>query len=298
MSRNPLQNGETWEQYFTRHAILDGRGNMDGFFVPLSVAMIAVETLSPKDEEQWAQMSFNALTSYFKDEDKEEVKSGIKRIKSYLKSIENFEKWLVSNMSALKEYYATIIGSNSLSYIDNPTLTPEGIRVEVNGEYHMIPYEALYNLAELQKQEADKKIKEEKLCTLQFSRQARTNELEDLERLKQRFSVFIVLEEVIKRQKELHVELYEIETAINRLNGVFVGRRVDMGGVASDRKPGDYWKIVNGFHGITPNGIHCNLPGTITEFHDRTITVESPLSVVQDGKTWRGYLRFGIWEAA
>jgi hypothetical protein len=34
---------ENVEEYLRKHSVLDGMGNMDGLFVPLSVAMIAVE---------------------------------------------------------------------------------------------------------------------------------------------------------------------------------------------------------------------------------------------------------------
>jgi hypothetical protein len=34
---------ETVEQYLLRHAVMDGQGNIDGLFVPLSVAHIAAE---------------------------------------------------------------------------------------------------------------------------------------------------------------------------------------------------------------------------------------------------------------
>lgn len=34
---------QTAEDYLRRHAVLDGRGNMDGMWVPISVAMIAIE---------------------------------------------------------------------------------------------------------------------------------------------------------------------------------------------------------------------------------------------------------------
>lgn len=33
------------EQYLVSYAVLDGRGNMDGMFVPLSVAMIACQAV-------------------------------------------------------------------------------------------------------------------------------------------------------------------------------------------------------------------------------------------------------------
>lgn len=36
-------NAETTEEYLRRHSVLDGRGNVDGEFVPLSVAMIAIQ---------------------------------------------------------------------------------------------------------------------------------------------------------------------------------------------------------------------------------------------------------------
>ena len=41
----PMKYDETVEQYLYRHSVLDGMGNMDGSFVPLSVAMIAVEKI-------------------------------------------------------------------------------------------------------------------------------------------------------------------------------------------------------------------------------------------------------------
>jgi len=34
---------ENVEDYLRKHSVLDGQGNMDGSFVPLSVAMIAIE---------------------------------------------------------------------------------------------------------------------------------------------------------------------------------------------------------------------------------------------------------------
>lgn len=34
---------ESVEEYLTKHAVLDGMGNMDGYMVPLSVAMIAAD---------------------------------------------------------------------------------------------------------------------------------------------------------------------------------------------------------------------------------------------------------------
>ena len=37
------QENETVEDYLRKYAVLDGHGNMDGEFVPLSVAHLAVE---------------------------------------------------------------------------------------------------------------------------------------------------------------------------------------------------------------------------------------------------------------
>jgi len=39
-------NAETVEEYLKQHSVLDGKGNMDGHFVPLSVAHLAAELLA------------------------------------------------------------------------------------------------------------------------------------------------------------------------------------------------------------------------------------------------------------
>lgn len=38
-----LEEKETVEKYLYENSVLDGKGNMDGSFVPISIAMIAVE---------------------------------------------------------------------------------------------------------------------------------------------------------------------------------------------------------------------------------------------------------------
>lgn len=57
---------ETVEEYLTRHAVLDGQGNLDGYFVPLSIAMIAIDLVSQNklDNKQpsWIENPASSLT--------------------------------------------------------------------------------------------------------------------------------------------------------------------------------------------------------------------------------------------
>lgn len=68
----------------------------------------------------------------------------------------------------------------------------------------------------------------------------------------------------------------------------------------STLEPGDYWpdSANVAFHGICPNGFHCNLSAhCVVEHDDGTITV-SPSILTKDGQgnEWHGYLKAGVWE--
>jgi hypothetical protein len=62
-------------------------------------------------------------------------------------------------------------------------------------------------------------------------------------------------------------------------------------------EPGEYGQDWRGkWHGVTPNGLACNLGNhTIVEHDDRTITVK-PSIIVTDGRSsWHGHLTKGVW---
>lgn len=65
-----------------------------------------------------------------------------------------------------------------------------------------------------------------------------------------------------------------------------------------DIKPGDFFLWREMWHGMTPNGMLCNLRGhEVVEHEDKTITVR-PSILTSNGEgamTWHGFLEHGIW---
>lgn len=80
------------------------------------------------------------------------------------------------------------------------------------------------------------------------------------------------------------------------------GRRIE---TQANPVAGDYYKHRDGrWHGVCPNGLHCNLSNHIVTVNpDGTITVAPSILCSLTGtfdsdkaKCWHGYLRNGVWE--
>jgi hypothetical protein len=62
-------------------------------------------------------------------------------------------------------------------------------------------------------------------------------------------------------------------------------------------EPGDYGKLDNSWHAMTPSGLRANLANhEVVEHENGTISVTPSILVDNGRSTWHGHLTKGVWQ--